>query len=209
MDNVESRPCDRQNSDKPDPDRGPAAHAHPFVEDRPRQGSHEEWRRKRNGENLIEPEIFEGEKVQERRAQQQGRPADLEYRSCGAQQAWAAQRIGHDKGEQERKSVARPYDLKHIDLAAEIFCGRMEECKRADRAAHENNADETGTTDRRGAWTSVTLWGSNIRHRSVAIALSCQRRSTRYDKSDSARTITIPVMDSRISAANMRGILSR
>ena len=40
-------------------------------------------------------------------------------------------------------------------------------------------------------------------------ALSCQRRSTRCETSDSTAKITTPATDSRISAANMRGMLSR
>jgi len=50
---------------------------------------------------------------------------------------------------------------------------------------------------------------SDIGHRSPVIALSCQRRSTIYDRSERARKIAIPATDNRISAANMRGMLSR
>src|ERR1700730_5071516 len=210
MDDAKSRPGHNQNSDESDPDRGPAAGAYPFAEDRSRQRGDKERRRKCDGENLIKSEIFEGKKIQQGRAQQQGRPADLEDGPSGAQQSGAVQRIGNDQSEQERKGVARPYDLKHVDLAAEIFRGRIEECKRADRTAHERDADEAGAARSGCVSTCVaTRWGSDILHRSLAIALSCQRRSTRYDRSDRARKIAIPAMDSRISAANIRGMFRR
>ena len=46
-------------------------------------------------------------------------------------------------------------------------------------------------------------------HGSLAIALSCQRRSKRWETSDNAKKIAIPVIDSSISAANMRAMLRR
>ena len=64
----------------------------------------------------------------------------------------------------------------------------------------------------RGLWESRHgLWPpANLRrHRSAATALSCQRRGRRCDKSEVARKIATPVADSRIKAANMRGILRR
>ena len=44
---------------------------------------------------------------------------------------------------------------------------------------------------------------------SRASALSCQRRSTRWESDDSAKKIAMPASDSSSSAANMRGMLSR
>jgi hypothetical protein len=46
-------------------------------------------------------------------------------------------------------------------------------------------------------------------HRSRASALSCHRRSSKYDTADSAKKITTPTADSRISAANIRGMSKR
>src|SRR5215831_11608389 len=185
MDDAESRPCHHHDSDESHSDSSPAAGAHPFAEDRPRQGGNKERRRKCDGENLIDG-------------------------PSGAQQAGTVQWIGHDQGEQEREGVARPNDLEHVDLAAEIFRGRIEERKRARRPAHQRNTDKARAPDRScGPVSATALRWSDIRHRSLASALSCQWRSTRYDKSDRARKIAIPAIDSRISAANMRGILSR
>jgi hypothetical protein len=46
-------------------------------------------------------------------------------------------------------------------------------------------------------------------YRSHDTALSCQRRSRRCDRPASVKKITMPAIDSRMSAANMRGMLSR
>src|SRR5262249_35547376 len=77
-----------------------------------------------------------------------------------------------------------------------------------DEPSHGDPPSAWGSTlpDRQRSWQAAALPQP---HTSLATALSCQRRSIRCEKSDSAKKMTIPLIESRSSAANMRGMLRR
>ncbi len=126
MHEPKSRSRHHQHADEPDPDGGPAARADPFAQHRPGQCCDKERGREYDREHLVEPQIFQREEIERRRAQQDSGAGDLEHGSPGSQQGRAAERIGNDEREQEGKRVARPHDLDDVDVAPEIFRGRVE-----------------------------------------------------------------------------------
>ena len=139
---AEARPGHHQHAEHADRDRRPAARPDPFAKRRPGQRRDHEGRGKGNREDLVEPQIAQRKEVEHGRAEQQRRPADLQDRPSGAQEAGPAQWIRDDEGEQEGKGVSRPHDLHHRDLASEIFRRGIEAGESGDRPADQRNADQ-------------------------------------------------------------------
>ena len=69
-------------------------------------------------------------------------------------------------------------------------------------------ANDAGIGQPIGAAAGLGDGGTDFLHqrRSPAPALSCQRRNKRWESSDSARKMTMPVPETSTSAANISGI---
>src|SRR5436853_558185 len=83
----------------------PAPPADPYAEYRPSQDRDQKRRREQDRQRLVELEITERHEVEDGRAEQQHRAAELQQRPSGPQQTRPADRIGEHERNQEGADV--------------------------------------------------------------------------------------------------------
>ena len=192
-------PRDQQHPAEAEHDRAPAPPADPFPQHRAGDDRHDEGKREYDRQHIGELHVAQRQEVERGGGDQQQRARDLQPQLGGAQQAGRGQRIGDEKRQQEGAGVARPHDLQAVHVGIEVFRRGVEAGEQRHRAAHQRDADQT----------LAALLGGVGNYVSLLRALSCQRRSTRWESADRTKKITMPAAANSRSAANMRGMLSR
>ena len=118
-------------------------------------------------------------------------------------------RQGDPTGEVDARGFAGLHGARRQDLCEATAVDQEIDAGEAVAVDALGGEGQVGREHARAKQRKAVRDGKGGDHKSRPRALSCQRRSRRYERAVVKRKIATPVIEMRTSAANMRGMLSR